>query len=282
MRIIDFHRPGSLSDARAILKRLGPSGLPMAGGTSLVFTSEKDEKIAVDISRLGLEGIRRLGDTFRVGAATKLAALQKHHEAGWVLDRVAVHVASQQLRNMSSLGGNIARVFPWSDFPVALLALGAVMVLAGEGGERELGADEFFSAQPARLFQSGDLLAAVKVPALGAGWGFGYRKQTQTSMGFSLVTAAATVQVEGATVKSARVAVGAGVPFPCRVEAVEKAVVGKRAGEEAFKAAAAAGLAGLKFKSGAGMSEEFIGHLAQVGMADALTEAWTLAKGGPS
>lgn len=281
MRITDFHRPGSLSDARATLKRLGPAGLPMAGGTSLVFTSEKDEKVAVDINRLGLEGITRADGGFRIGAATRLAALQKHHEAGWVLDRVAVHLASQQIRNMSTLGGNIARVFPWSDFPVALLALGAVMVVVGDR-ERELGADEFFASQPARLFQSGDLLASVKVPALGAGQGFGYRKQTQTSMGFSLVTAAAFVELDGATVKKVRVAVGAGVPFPGRLAAVEQAVAGKRGGEQAFKDAAAAGVTGLKFKSGAGMSEEFIGHLAAVGVADALTEAWTLAKGGPS
>ena len=281
MRITDFHRPGSLQEARAILKRLGPGGLPVAGGTSLVFTSEKDEKVAVDINRLGLEGIRRVNDEFHIGAATRLVALQKHHEAGWVLDRVAVHLASQQIRNMSTLGGNIARVFPWADFPVALLALGAVMVVMGDA-ERGIPADEFFSSQPARLFQSGDLLAAVKIPALGAGQGFGYSEQTQTSMGFSLVTAAAMLEVDGSTVKSARVAVGAGVPFPCRVAAVEQAIIGKRGNEQAFKDAAAAGMAGLKFKSGADMSEEFIGHLAQVAVADALTEAWTLAKGGPS
>ena len=122
----------------------------------------------------------------------------------------------------------------------------------------------------------------IEIPALGAGQGFGYSKQTQTSMGFSLVTAAAMLEVDGSTVKSARVAVGAGVPFPCRVAAVEQAIIGKRGNEQAFKDAAAAGMAGLKFKSGADMSEEFIGHLAQVAVADALTEAWTLAKGGPS
>ena len=99
----------------------------------------------MDITRLGLHGIREESGTFRIGATTRIAALQKHHEAGWVLDRVAMHLASQQIRNMSTLGGNIARVFPWADFPVALLALGAEMVIAGDGGERVVGADEFFA-----------------------------------------------------------------------------------------------------------------------------------------
>jgi len=279
MKLTDFRAAATLGEARAILKELGPVGLPMAGGTSLVFTSEKDERVAVDINRAVPAGIVRENGTYRIGSTTRLAALQSFRGDGWVLDRVAVRLASQQIRNMSTIGGNISRVFPWADFPAVLLALNASMVIAGDA-ERVLSADEFFDGQPARLFQPGELLMTVNVPVLAAGQGFGYRKQTQTSAGFSLMTAAVWVEADGSAVKTARVAIGAGVPFPGRVTSVEELLKGRKASEAAFREAAEKGLAELKFKGGDGMSEEYIGHLAAVLVGDALNEAWAAAKGG--
>lgn len=280
MRFSDFRTRGGFDEVRAALKELGAAGMPLAGGTSLVFTPGKDEKVAVDINRAGLSGIARENGSFRIGATTRIAALQAFRGDGWVLDRVAVDLASQQIRNMSTIGGNICRVFPWSDFPVALLALNAAMTIAGDS-ERVLGADEFFAEQPARLFRPGELLAAVKVPALAAGQGFGYRKQKQAAMGFSLLTAAAWIAMDGAIVRDVRVAVGAGVPFPSRVPAVEDHLKKmRRVGEVVFAEAAQSGLAGLTFKGGSGMSDEYIGNLAAVLVRDALTEALAAAKGG--
>jgi hypothetical protein len=72
---------------------------------------------------------------------------------------------------MSTLGGNIVRVFAWADFPVALLALGATMIIQGDEARR-VAADEFFNGQPVRLLKTGDLLVGVQIPALSAGPGF--------------------------------------------------------------------------------------------------------------
>jgi aerobic carbon-monoxide dehydrogenase medium subunit len=277
MNIADFRIPGRLDEARSILRELGPAGLALAGATSLEFVPGKDPKTAVDITRLGLEGIARENGGFRIGATTRIAALQKHHEPGWVLDRVAVRLASQPIRNMSTIGGNIARVFFWADFPVALLALNATMEI---DGETKVPADEFFASQPARYFKEGALLTAVHVPAVGPGAGFGYRKQTQAAMGFSLMTCAALLEADGNNVKTARVALGAGIPFPARLPAVEQALAGQPGGEKTFKSAVAQGLGQFKFKTAAGLSEEYITHLSSVVVPDALADAWAAAKGG--
>lgn len=279
MKLVDFKIPARLNEARSILKQLGSTALPLAGSTSLVFAAGKDDRVAVDITRLGLHGIRKESGTFRIGATTTIAALQKHREDGWVLDRVAKHLASQQIRNMSTLGGNIARVFPWCDFPVVLLALNAEMVISGDGGERAVGADEFFAGQPTRLLKMGELLAAVKVKAVSLGSGFGYRKETRAHMGFSLMTAAAVLAADGRKIQSARVAVGAGIPFPARMKVVEDALIGKPASESLFREAAAKGAEGLKVKSAAGSTDEYTAHLAIVVIGDALVEAWKFAAG---
>ncbi len=281
MRLVDFRIPSRIEDAQAALRELGATGLPMAGGTSVVFTPGSDGRVAVDINRLGLDGIIREGAVYRVGAGTRIAVLQKHCEPGWVLDRVARHVSSQQIRNMSTIGGNIARVFPWADFPVALLALDAVMIVR-ESAERPVPADEYFSSQPARLFKNGALLAAVKVPVVGPGSGFGYHKETRTALGFSLMTASALLRLDGGRIAAARVALGAGVPFPTRLAAVEQALIGKAGGGALFREAAAKGLAGVTFMPSDGFSDEYTAHLAHVVVCDALEQALAAAKGGAS
>lgn len=277
MKITDFKIPTRLDEALALLRELGPAALPVAGATSLVFIPEDQPMTAVDINRLGLDGLRRDNGTFRIGAAARVASLQKHHEPGWVLDRVALTLSSQPIRNQSTIGGNICRVFPWADFPASLLALGATLVVRG-AQEKELSSDEFFSSQPVRLFKGGELLTEIRVPAIGAGAGFGYKKVRQTATGFSLVTAAVQLRLEGGAVASVRAALGGGVPFPVRCPGVESALAGKKASEPVLREAARDGLAGLKFKEAEGMSVEFVGNLAAVTLGDALVEAWTAAK----
>jgi carbon-monoxide dehydrogenase medium subunit len=278
MRIADFRKPAHLEEACAALAELGPKGFALAGATSLAFISGGEEKIAVDITRAGLSGIRRQNGCFQIGSLTRISDLQHHHEQGWALDRVALQLASQQIRNMSTLGGNIARVFPWADFPVALLALNAQVVIGNASQDRVLPADSFFDGQPLRLIKPGELVKRVDVPALPAGAGFGYKKTRLVATGFSIVTAAAYLRLENDRVAELRVAIGAGIPFPARIPQVEAALAGKTLTEKSAREAAAQGLAGLKFKEADGLSAEYVGHLAGVSVGDVLIEAWSQAK----
>lgn len=268
----DFVTPASLAEARAELIRLGPEGMALAGATSLLFLRHKEPKVAVDLSRLGLSGVVRDGGSFRIGAMSSISDVREHRGDGWVLDRVACRFVTQQIRNQSTVGGNIVRVFAWADFPVALLALGASMVIQGEAAQT-VGADEFFSGQPIRLFKTGDLLTRVMVPAVGAGQGFGYHKQTRVSADFSQGTAAALLTVEGGKITSARVALGAATTFPCRLAEVEQAVVGRKGGEKLFREAATQ-LGARNWRSVAGFAPDYIKHIGEVAVADALLQAW--------
>jgi CO/xanthine dehydrogenase FAD-binding subunit len=141
MKLNEFIIPEDLKAAKSALKKLGERGFAVAGGTSLHFLGVT-EKTAVDLSHLGLSGIKKKGGSFLVGATTSLGELMKFRGQGWVLDQVALHTSTQQIRNMSTLGGNIVRVFPWNDFPVALLALDATMCIEG-GKEKVYSADEY-------------------------------------------------------------------------------------------------------------------------------------------
>lgn len=267
----DFIAPASVDEARAALKRLGADAMPVAGASSLMFLRHKDPKVAIDLSRCGLAGIRKEGDAYAIGAMTTIDDLRRRQESGWVLDRVAAQFVTQQVRNISTLGGNVVRVFAWADFPVALLALDAVMTVRGDT-PREYGAEEFFAGQPTRLLAAGDLLVGVRVPALRPGQGFGYRKITRVAADFSQATAAAVITVEGKTISAARVALGAAVAMPVRLKEVEAALVGRPA-KDATARDAAEKIGTRSWRSVAGFSQDYIRHVAGVAVTDALNAA---------
>jgi len=277
MKLSDFQRPKTVDEARKALRDLGAAALPLAGGTSLHFMQGTKDKVAVDISRLGLAGIKKARGGFTVGATTPIADLVRFHADGWALCQVGARMATNQVRNMSTVGGNVARVFPWADLPVALLALDGTMTVAA-GSEKTVAVDEFFKGQPARLFQGGDLLTAVNVNAVGAGEGFGYVKEVRTAAGFSMATAAAKVTMKDGRIAAARVAVGAVVGMPQRLTALEKALVGAKVGEVA--AIVAEATEGTAWKAKEGQGAEYTAHLARVTIADAVTMAAERAENG--
>lgn len=274
----DFVIPTSVEEARAALKQLGPEGVPLAGATSCLFLRHKEPKVAVDLSRAGLGGIREAGGVFAIGAMSTVDALRRHRAPGWVLDRVAARFVTQQVRNISTLGGNVARVFAWADFPVALLALEASLTVQGDA-VRAYAASEFFDGQPARRLNVGDLLTEIRVPALRPGLGFGYHKQVRVSADFSQATAAAVVELRENYLARVRVALGAAVPMPLRLTEVENALVGTRWSAATVRAACAE-IRARTWRSVAGFAPDYIEHVAKVAVGDALVQACTEAAAG--
>lgn len=278
MNYVDFKTPTSLSEARSLLIELGDQASPVSGSTLHVFLPDQSPKVAVDISRLGLDAITQRGDLFQVGGTASITDLLSYQAPGWVLDRVAAAFVSQPIRNMATVGGSIVRVFPWSDLPIPLLALKAEMVIAAES-ERVLDAVTFFAKQPFHHLQPGDLLTEVRVPSLGKAEGFGYHKERRTTTDYSRCTVAAWMALSDGKIADVRVAVGAAVPMPIRMQAVEDALLGARPGPAAFEKAVQAGLDGLHWKGLHGISDDYARHLASVRAVDVLTKAFEEAKG---
>ncbi|NCC51392.1 MAG: hypothetical protein EOM20_09275 [Spartobacteria bacterium] len=277
MKLCDFVRPRSIEEARRYLHDLGPGGIPIAGGTALHFLLDEKPVTAVDITRMGLDGITEIPGGYRIGATTPLADIQAYRAERWAFHEVCRRLATHQVRNISTLGGNICRVFPWADLPVALIALNATMVIRGDH-EIKMSCDEYFQSQPARLFKNGDLLVAVEVPALGPHMGFGYKKEVKTSKGFSLMTGAAVLTLKDGVVQNARVAAGGAAPFPCRLPRVEEALKGNKAESEGFKSAVASGIDNINWKGREGLTDDYAQHLAGVVLCDVLERALTFAK----
>ena len=277
MKLCEFIRPASLSAARDNLIELGKHGMVLAGGTALHFMQDHTPVTAVDITRLGLSYIRPEGGFYTIGATTPLADIQRYRAPRWALHEICRRISTHQIRNISTIGGNIARVFPWADLPVVLLAMDARMVIYS-GKDEEFSADEYFSFQPAKRFLNGNILSAIKVPALQAHHGFGSIKVVRTQASFAMVTVAARLELAGNSIKASRVAAGSAIPFPRRLSEVEAALVGREATPAVFQQAAAKAGAAAPWRGREGMSPEYSRHLAEVTILDALERAASFAR----
>ncbi|MEJ2746036.1 MAG: FAD binding domain-containing protein [bacterium] len=205
MKVKDYVFASTASEARSLCKKFGDAAYYVAGGTSTRFVDSKNAKVAIDISRIPFRGISTEGGTFRIGAGTTIDDIMKYKEQGWVLNRVASAFANQHVRNVSTIGGNISRIFYWSDFPVALRVLEGTIGFFDETSRSVKISDAFLNRAAHRDTFNEALLEYIEIPALDKGEGFGYAKDTRTHAAFGTATAAAYVKIaEGMSLEYCR------------------------------------------------------------------------------
>jgi len=273
MRFKDFIIVKSAEEAVSVSMELGKEGFIMAGGTSTTYIADNSEKIAIDITRAGLSGIEKKDGGFRIGATTKIDEIARFNMDGWVLSEPAWRLATQQIRNISTIGGNISRVFWWSDFPVVLLALDAKIEIkdsCASGGKTEMNALDFFFTQPVKILKPGKIITSIWVPAVGGDCGFGYAKKTKTSPGFTICTTASMITLKEGEFEEVKVAIGGVFPFPRRLIELEKVLKGKKCNRNEVEGVVKNVVSTLKCAGREGMSSEYSAHLLSVTITDSI------------
>ena len=280
MRVKDFVFASKVSEATSLMREIGDSAFLMAGGTSTYFIASKTSKVAIDITRLPLKGISRGNDTFKIGSLVTINEILKYKDTGWVLDRVAKLIANQQIRNISTIGGNLARVFYWSDMPVALLALGGSIKLSGIASKLIKITEAFSTSTIHKDIFNSSILDYIEIPAVTKGMGFAYAKETRTYGAFSSATAAAGVKLENGVISEIRIAIGSVLPFPVRLTDIEDFLIGKKPECSLLKEISFDKLNKMKLVPREFMSDEFCRHLIKVKVTDVICEAIKEAMGG--
>ena len=228
-----FYRPDRLEEALGLLQRQ-PQARLLAGGTDLLLEDEPVEAL-IDITKLGLDGIRVepaglvLGATARIEAVRRAAAVAQW--ADGVLVGACLHFGTLQVRNMATVGGNIVHALPAADLVPALLVLDAEIEIAratpaGDCVRRHVPLDGFATGPFTTVLQPGELLTAVQVPARTRIWRAQFRKIGRVVKDLAQVNCSVALQVEEKQVLAARLAVGAVHPTVTRVRAAEAELVG--------------------------------------------------------
>ena len=217
-----------------------PAAALLAGGTLVmpaVNTTVTPIETLVSTRDLGLAAIAVERGVARVGAATTLTALGAHPDLGFLRPTVA-SFASPIIRNLATVGGNVAHADPANDHPAVMLALRAEVVATGPDGERTIPVDDFFVDTFTTSLQPDEVLTEIRIPHHRSGGRGAYTKLERKVGDFAIAAVAAQLTIREGTIVEAGVAFTNVGPSPVRAVATEAALVGKPATPATFAAAA--------------------------------------------
>ncbi|SPE37921.1 Aldehyde oxidase and xanthine dehydrogenase, middle chain [Candidatus Sulfopaludibacter sp. SbA6] len=225
-----FYRPGNIREALRLLRSGDGRARIVAGGTDVVVEADRSIRFLIDITQAGLSYIRQKGNACHIGATSTMAALESspvvRSLAGGILAQASATCGSVQIRNMSTLGGNLANASPAAETATALLALDAQLVLAYERVRRKVPLTAIYSKLRETLLHDA-LIVEIVIPAPPRGGRWCFHKLGRTAIDLSLVNLAAGLQLDSKDrVKWARIALGAVAPTPIRAVNAERLLVG--------------------------------------------------------
>ncbi len=232
----DYHAPQTLEEAVALLQAHPDDAKVLSGGQSLLPLLKLRLGVAghlVDIGRIpGLEYVREEAGVLAIGGRTREADLERSEVARRrypLLVETTEVIADPLVRNMATVGGNLAHGDPANDHPATMLALRATVVATGPGGRREIPIDDFFVGLFATALAPDEILTEIRVPQPAPRSGGAYQKLERKVGDFA--TAASAVQLTLAadgTVAQAGIALTNAGPMPVRAMEAERYLTGKR------------------------------------------------------
>lgn len=231
----EYFAPRSLEEALRLLERHGQEARVLAGGQSLLPLMKlrlAAPRCLISLGRIrSLDTIAERDGRLVVGAMTthsevEFSALVRRHCP--LLAEVAAVIGDRQVRNRGTIGGSLAHADPAADYPAAVLALEAELVLASSSGSRTVAAREFFVEMMTTALGPGEILTEVHLPVLGRDTGVAYRKFPQPASGFALVGVAARVRLEQGRIAEPAIGVTGLAPVPFRAQAAEQILAGQR------------------------------------------------------
>ncbi len=169
----DYVAAKSVSEAVALLEQHGDEAKILAGGHSLIPVLRfrlASPSVLIDINRIAdLEYIQETDGNLHIGALTREAELDTSpliaHRYPILLD-TSTSLADPVVRNWATVGGNIAHADPANDHPATMLALGAIAVVEGSQGKREIPMAEFFTDSPFETtMQPHEILTEIRIPS---------------------------------------------------------------------------------------------------------------------
>src|SRR5713226_8858746 len=219
----EYFQPKTISEAIALLQQHGDEAKILTGGQSLIPMMKlrlARPGYLIDINRLsGLSHIKEEGGYLKIGGLTREAELEASPVVGSkypiILDTAHV-IADPQVRNLATVGGNLAHGDPANDHPATMLALGAQVVATGPKGDRIIPIENFFLSLFTTALQPTEVLTEIRIPAPPAGSGGAYVKLERKVGDFATAGAAAFLVLRGGVVERAGIGLTNVGPTPIK------------------------------------------------------------------
>ena len=245
MKAFSYAAPTTVDEALSLAADYRDRAKLLAGGQSLMVLLRQGlvlPDIVIGLKDVtDLAGISAQTDHLEIGAMTtyrEVANSDVVQSDVPILSTAARSVGSDHIRNLGTIGGSLCHADPSGDVPVAMLALGASVSIAGAASRRECHIDDWFTGLFEVSIEPDELVTAIRVPTKGGNTTFGYRRFSYREGEYPMIVAAAVLSWEGETCSGARVSIGGAGPYPRRVPEVEAAVEGTGVGTADIERAA--------------------------------------------
>lgn len=285
----EYLRPTNLSQAiKAFSEASGPI-LPIAGGTDLLLDLEQGRHSPVhtllDVTSIQeMTALEVRGEELFVGAAIPVNRIVldplviAHAQA---LTEACNLIAGPQVRNVATLGGNVAHALPAADGTIALLALDGQAEVAGVNGARRVPFKELFLGPGKSVLKHGEeLLVGFYLRLRQSGQASCFKRiMRPQGVALPIINLAIWLERKGDMINQMCLAVGPGGPTPWRGTEVENVLTGKSLNEETLYAAEEALLHQVGFRSSARRaSADYRRHIVTGLFKDVLETAWKRAE----
>src|SRR5271165_6447471 len=242
----EYFCPETISEAIALLEEHGEGAKILSGGQSLIpmmkMRLARPEYI-VDINRIAdLHYVKEEDGFLKIGGLTHESDLEAssliRSKYPIILDTAAL-IADPQVRNMATVGGNLAHGDPANDHPATMLALGAEIVATGKGGERTIPIKDFFLSVFTTALEHGEILTEIRIPIPPSGSGGAYVKLERKVGDFATVGVAAQVTIDtGGVCRRAGIGLTNVGPTPIKASRAEQFLVGRKVDDDQIMGAA--------------------------------------------
>ncbi|MDE0636096.1 MAG: xanthine dehydrogenase family protein subunit M [Candidatus Poribacteria bacterium] len=250
MKNFEYFEPTTLAEASRLFAQ--EHAQLLAGGTDLVIGMKAYTETPQSVISLqqipDLDGITTDTDNgITIGAMTKVREVelsedvQEHHTA---LAEGASEIGSIQIRNLATIGGNIAHASPAADTVAGLLVADAQVSIASAEGERTVPINELFTGPGQTVLKSGEIITQFHLPSPASGSHY-IKHKIREVMDLAFIGVASAVNLQNGVIKDARIGLAAVAPTPIRATEAENLLKGKiptpellqQAGEAAAAAA---------------------------------------------
>ncbi len=283
----EIHEATSLDDASRLLAAHAPDARVLAGGTDLLVDLKSGRDSATHV--VSIQNIRHLqaislsDEGLTIGATATLADLDACATDLFAYRPIADatgQMAAIQIRNMATVGGNIASAVPCADLPPILIAMNASLTLTSTSGERTVALDAFITGPRTTARRNDELLGTIFVPTPPKLSGAAYERfALRDGNAIAVAGVAASVQLDAdGIIRAARVSMSAVAPTPGLIHSASEALIGQPLNDASLKAASEAAASAAQPICDLRGSAEFRLDIVEVLTRRAITKAHNRAK----
>jgi aerobic carbon-monoxide dehydrogenase medium subunit len=218
----DYVRPRSLTELLDALDQYGSKAKLLAGGTDITIALKQrmiSPEVIIDLNhvRNELTGIERSKNNLRIGAMTTYTELELNplvQRYARALSEAASQVGTYQIRNLGTIGANLANGSPAADTAPPLIVLDAKVHLRNRRAERVMSVEDLITGVKKTAIQPDEIITYVDIPMNESISSYWMRAAKRNENVISVVSVAASSEIQSDHFGNSRIALGAVAPTP--------------------------------------------------------------------